>query len=186
VSSPAICRGPVAQTTSCPSSSVYPRSARALRACSGCDGAGQRVTTGAVDPARAQGGDIVQGGLASVHGAILRRLTLDVRWPHTPSTVPPGRHRSRPGGTLCQEGPWRRSPPRAWLAARDVRRRPLVGRHQGPDGALAQNLHQGSPAATCHRRWRRPSCRTDAAATSFSRYAPGARDRPGRAGPILG
>jgi hypothetical protein len=90
-----------------------------------CDNWGSRPRASAGRRHRAVG-----RRLASIGGAILCRLALDVRWPHIPSAVPPGRHRSRPGGTLCQEGPGRRSPPCAWPAARDVRRRPLVGGHR--------------------------------------------------------
>jgi hypothetical protein len=56
VSSTTVCRRPISQTTSCPSSSGCPRTARASIPCGGRDSACQRVGTEAVDPARAQAG----------------------------------------------------------------------------------------------------------------------------------
>src|SRR5215471_17567695 len=63
MSSTAVCRGPVPQTTSCPSSSACPRTARAIIPCGGRDGACQCMGTGAGDPARAQGGHLVLWGI---------------------------------------------------------------------------------------------------------------------------
>src|SRR6266478_5380812 len=45
-------------------------------------------------------------------------------------------------------------------------------------------MHSVRPASVLSSRWHGRSCQTGAAATWFSRRAPGARDRPGRAGPI--
>ena len=76
----------------------------------------------------------VVGRLASSRGAIIRRLALEVMWPHTPSAVPTCRHLSAPV-TTCRHhlpvwGPCRRSPQSALPAAQDVMRRPMAGGHR--------------------------------------------------------
>ena len=46
----------------------------------------------------------VVGRLASSRGAIIRRLALEVMWPHAPSAVSTCRHRSLPVVTICRGG----------------------------------------------------------------------------------
>jgi hypothetical protein len=81
MSSTTVCREPVSQTTSCPSSSVCPSAARVLMPCDGRDVACKRVGAGAVDPARAQ-----TGALSCCGGSSGQRP-----WCHYTSSCP-GRH----------------------------------------------------------------------------------------------
>src|SRR5215475_11157102 len=90
------------------------------------------------------------GRLASPRGAMIRRLALEVMWPHAPSAVPTCRQRSAPV-TTC-----RHPLPGGSLSARPAARgagRPgrAATRHGGAGTglgrALAQNLHKVGPAA---------------------------------------
>jgi len=103
VSSTTVCREPVSQTTSCPSSSVCPRTARAIRPCGGVT-----LPASVWEPGRSTQRERTRGRhhtgvgrLASARGAILQRLALEVMGPHAPSAVSTCRHRSAPV-TTCR------------------------------------------------------------------------------------
>jgi hypothetical protein len=145
-----VCRRPVSQTTSCPSSSVCPSTERASIPCGGRDGACLRVGTGAVDPAREQAGAPSCCGRASgqrpwchytssspgSHGTAspIRRTDMsapigtghDMSAPSAGGVLvgAPRRARCLPPGTCC-DAPW-------WAGI-------------GLGRALAQNLHKVGP-----------------------------------------
>jgi hypothetical protein len=98
----------------------------------------------------------VVGRLASARGAIIRRLALEVMWPHAPSAVSACRHLSPHVVTICRWGPGRRPPQSALPAAQAVMRRTMAGGHRarwsvGTEPAFCRS------ASVLHSRGRRPS-----------------------------
>jgi hypothetical protein len=135
VSSTAVCRGPVLQTTSCPSSSVCPSAARALMPCDGRDVACTRVGTGAVDPARAHAWALSCCGESSGQRP----------WCHYTSSCPGSHVASRPIRRVSMLTPVTTSG--SHVASRPIRRVSMLTpvttcRHHLPVGSLQEPLSE--------------------------------------------